>query len=201
MLKIGITGGIGSGKTTVCRLFELLGVSVYYADIRAKMLMQIDEDLMEGIRAAFGRDVYDGHILNRSLLGSIVFNDAEQLQRLNGLVHPAVFRDFDKWSTEQKGLYVLKEAAILFESGSAKDCAYTILVKSPLDLRVSRIMKRDGLSKEDIMKRIDKQMSDEEKEILASFIIVNDEIRLVIPQVLALHQQLTDLALANNDHN
>lgn len=201
MLKIGITGGIGSGKTTVCRLFELLGVSVYYADIRAKMLMQIDEDLMEGIRAAFGRDVYDGHILNRSLLGSIVFNDAEQLQRLNGLVHPAVFRDFDKWSTEQKGLYVLKEAAILFESGSAKDCAYTILVKSPLDLRVSRIMKRDGLSKEDIMKRIDKQMSDEEKEKLASFIIVNDETRLVIPQVLALHQQLTDLALANNDHN
>lgn len=201
MLKIGITGGIGSGKTTVCRLFELLGVSVYYADIRAKMLMQIDEDLMEGIRAAFGREVYDGHILNRSLLGSIVFNDAEQLQRLNGLVHPAVFRDFDKWSTEQKGLYVLKEAAILFESGSAKDCAYTILVKSPLDLRVSRIMKRDGLSKEDIMKRIDKQMSDEEKEKLASFIIVNDETRLVIPQVLALHQQLTDLALANNDHN
>lgn len=201
MLKIGITGGIGSGKTTVCRLFELLGVSVYYADIRAKMLMQIDEELMEGIRAAFGRDVYDGHILNRSLLGSIVFNDAEQLQRLNGLVHPAVFRDFDKWSTEQKGLYVLKEAAILFESGSAKDCAYTILVKSPLDLRVSRIMKRDGLSKEDIMKRIDKQMSDEKKEKLASFIIVNDETRLVIPQVLALHQQLTDLALANNDHN
>lgn len=201
MLKIGITGGIGSGKTTVCRLFELLGVSVYYADIRAKMLMQIDEDLMEGIKAAFGRDVYDGHILNRSLLGSIVFNDAEQLQRLNALVHPAVFRDFDKWSTEQKGLYVLKEAAILFESGSAKDCAYTILVKSPLDLRVSRIMKRDGLSKEDIMKRIDKQMSDEEKEKLASFIIVNDETRLVIPQVLALHQQLTDLALANNDHN
>lgn len=201
MLKIGITGGIGSGKTTVCRLFELLGVSVYYADIRAKMLMQIDEDLMEGIKAAFGRDVYDGHILNRSLLGSIVFNDAEQLQRLNALVHPAVFRDFDKWSTEQKGLYVLKEAAILFESGSAKDCAYTILVKSPLDLRVSRIMKRDGLSKEDIMKRIDKQMSDEEKEKLASFIIVNDETRLVIPQVLALHQQLTDLALSNNDHN
>lgn len=201
MLKIGITGGIGSGKTTLCRLFELLGVSVYYADVRAKMLMQTDAELMEGIKSAFGSEVYEGHALNRSLLGSIVFNDAKQLQRLNGLVHPAVFRDFDRWSAMQTGLYVLKEAAILFESGSSKDCDYTILVKSPLDLRISRIMTRDGISKEDIMKRIDKQMSDEEKEKLASFVILNDETQLVIPQVLALHARLTDLALTKNDNN
>jgi len=194
MLKIGITGGIGSGKTTVCRLFELLGVSVYYADVRAKILMQTDSELIEGIKTVFGREVYTGQTLNRSLLGSIVFNNAERLQQLNALVHPAVFRDFDRWSLEQTGLYVLKEAAILFESGSSKDCAYTILVKSPVDLRTSRVMLRDSISKEDVIKRMDKQMSDEEKEKLASFVILNDEKQLVIPQVLALHDRITDLA-------
>jgi dephospho-CoA kinase len=200
MLKIGITGGIGSGKTTVCRIFELLGVSVYYADVRAKMLMQTDPELIEGIKTVFGREVYSGRTLNRALLGSIVFGNAERLQQLNGLVHPAVFRDFDIWSIEQTGHYVLKEAAILFESGSSKDCAYTILVKSPVDLRTSRVMLRDGISKEDVLKRMDKQMSDEEKEKLASFIILNDETQLVIPQVLALHDRITDLALTNNDN-
>ena len=194
MLKVGITGGIGSGKTTVCRLFELFGVSVYYADVRAKILMQTDFELIEGIKTVFGAEVYTGQTLNRSLLGSIVFNNSERLQQLNALVHPAVFRDFDRWSLEQTGLYVLKEAAILFESGSSKDCAYTILVKSPVDLRTSRVMLRDGISKEDVIKRMDKQMSDEEKEKLASFVILNDETQLVIPQVLALHDRITDLA-------
>ncbi|PRY55437.1 dephospho-CoA kinase [Arcticibacter pallidicorallinus] len=200
MLKIGITGGIGSGKTTVCRIFELLGVAVYYADVRAKMLMQTDLELIEGIKMAFGKEAYNGLVLNRAFLGAIVFNNAERLQQLNGLVHPAVFRDFDTWSLKQKGLYVLKEAAILFESGSSKDCAYTILVKSPVDLRTSRVMLRDGISKADVIKRMDKQMSDEEKDKLASFVILNDEVQLVIPQVLALHNQITDLALINNDH-
>lgn len=195
MLKIGITGGIGSGKTTVCRLFELLGVSVYYADIRAKAVMQNDVELIEEIKKVFGGEVYSGQTLNRSLLGSIVFSNSERLQQLNALVHPAVFRDFDRWSYEQRGLYVLKEAAILFESGSSKDCAYTILVKSPIDLRTSRVMLRDSISKEDVIKRMDKQMSDEEKEKLASFVILNDETQLVIPQVLALHDRITDLAL------
>lgn len=195
MLKIGITGGIGSGKTTVCRLFELLGVSVYYADVRAKILMQTDVELIEEIKKVFGGEVYSGQTLNRSLLGSIVFSNSERLQQLNALVHPAVFRDFDRWSYEQRGLYVLKEAAILFESGSSKDCAYTILVKSPVDLRTSRVMLRDSISKEDVIKRMDKQMSDEEKEKLASFVILNDETQLVIPQVLALHDRITDLAL------
>lgn len=199
MLKIGITGGIGSGKTTVCRIFELLGVPVYYADLRAKMLMQTDAELITGISATFGQEVYSGNTLNRALLGSLVFNNAELLEQLNGLVHPAVFRDFDRWSLEQQGPYVLKEAAILFESGSAKDCAYTILVKSPLELRVSRVMARDGISRADVMKRIDKQMSEEMKEKLASFVILNDEAHLVIPQVLALHDRFTELALTKND--
>ncbi|WP_407430288.1 dephospho-CoA kinase [Arcticibacter sp.] len=200
MLKIGITGGIGSGKTTVCRLFELLGVSVYYADVRAKILMQTDPELIDGIKTVFGREAYSGQTLNRAFLGAIVFNNAERLQQLNGLVHPAVFRDFDRWSFAQEGLYVLKEAAILFESGSSKDCAYTILVKSPVDLRTARVMLRDGIGKEEVIKRMDKQMSDEEKEKLASFVIVNDETKPLIPQVLALHHQITDLALINNDH-
>lgn len=201
MLKIGITGGIGSGKTTVCRLFELLGVSVYYADVRAKMLMQTDPELIDEIKTVFGKETYDGHTLNRSLLGSIVFNNAELLQQLNGLVHPAVFRDFDKWALEQKGLYVLKEAAILFESGSSKDCAYTILVRSPVELKISRVILRDGISNQDVINRMDKQMSDDEKEKLASFVVLNDEKQLVTPQVLSLHAQITDLALTNNDNN
>ncbi len=197
MLKVGITGGIGSGKTTVCQLFELLGIPVFYADTRAKYLMATDEVLINDIKAAFGNDMYpeDG-LLDRRRLASIVFNDDLQLEKLNSVVHPAVFRDFAVWSARQKAPFVLKEAAILFESGSDKDCDYTIVVTSPLVLRIDRVMSRDNVSAEEIKKRMDKQLNDDEKIKLADFVLLNDEQQLLIPQVLALHKQLLGL----NDH-
>lgn len=192
MLKLGITGGIGSGKTTVCQFFEILGVPVYYSDQRAKGLMHSDEVLMAQIRQAFGRDIYseDG-ILNRKALAAVVFADPGKLAALNGMVHPAVFRDFDRWAAARKEVpYVLKEAAILFESGSYRDCDYTILVKAPRELRIRRVVGRDGISEEEVVRRMDAQMSDEDKEARADFVVLNDEAQLLIPQVLLLHERL-----------
>ncbi len=194
MLKVGITGGIGSGKTTVCHLFELYDIPVFYADERAKLLMHTDPILIDGIKEAFGKSVYlgDGH-LDRKKLAAIVFNDAKQLEKLNSLVHPAVFRDFDSWLLKQSSPYVLKEAAILFESGSDQDCDFTIVVTSPPDIRIRRVISRDKVSGEEVKKRMDKQMSDEKKIELADFIIRNDERELLIPQVANLHHKLLEL--------
>lgn len=190
MLKIGITGGMGSGKTTVCHFFELQGIPVFYADVKAKEIMQHDEQLISELRIAFGNDVYslDG-ILQRRKLAEIVFSDRQKLNLLNSYVHPAVFRAFDRWLEQQTAPYVVKEAALLFESGSYKSFDYNILVTSPQTLKISRIMQRDSLSEQEIIARMDKQLPDEEKEKLADFIIRNDEQELIMPQLLALHQR------------
>lgn len=191
MLKIGITGNIGSGKTTISRMFELLGIPIFYSDGEAKQVMTTDAQLIAGIKKHFGVEAYfsDG-ALNRKHLSSIVFNNEVELQILNSLVHPAVFRAFDAWVLKHnKAPYVLKEAAILFESGSYKDCDHTILVTAPIPMRISRIMQRDGITEAEAYSRNAKQMPEEEKQKLANFIIANDNSQLVIPQVLVLHQQ------------
>jgi dephospho-CoA kinase len=191
MLKIGITGNIGSGKTTISRMFELLGIPVFYSDGEAKQVMTTDAQLIAGIKNHFGDEAYflDG-TLNRKHLSSIVFNNEAELQMLNSLVHPAVFRAFDAWVLKHSTApYVLKEAAILFESGSYKDCDHTILVTAPTAMRINRIMQRDGITEAEAHSRNAKQMPEEEKQKLASFIIPNDNSKLIIPQVLALHQQ------------
>ena len=196
MLKIGITGNIGSGKTTISRLFELLGIPVFYSDDEAKRVMMADAKLIAGIKQHFGTEAYftDG-TLNRKHLSSIVFNNEAELKVLNSLVHPAVFRAFDAWILQHSSApYVLKEAAILFESGSYKDCDRTILVTAPTAMRIARIMQRDGITEAEAQSRNAKQMPEEEKQKLASFVIPNDNSQLVIPQVLALHQQLLELA-------
>ena len=196
MLKIGVTGGIGSGKTTVCRVFEVLGIPVFYADEAAKAIMHTDAVLREDIIQRFGKDSYmESGELNRKHISSIVFQDKEQLAKLNELVHPAVFRAFDIWVNGQKAVtYVLKEAALLFESDSYKMCDQTILVKSPEALKISRIMKRDHISAEEVQLRFDRQFPDEQKEKLADHIIINDEQTLLIPQILALHQYFINLS-------
>jgi len=195
MLKIGITGGIGSGKTTVCKVFQLQHIPVFYADTQAKIIMQTDLQLVADIKDAFGKDVYSpGGVLNRSMLAALVFSDEEKLKKLNSLVHPAVFKAFDKWVAQQEAPYVMKEAALLFESGSYKDCDYTILVKAPQRLKIARIMERDKVSESDVLKRMSKQLSDEEKELRSDFIILNDEQQMLIPQVLDLHEKLLNLS-------
>lgn len=196
MLKIGITGNIGSGKTTVCKMFELLGVPVFYADFHAKKVMAEDDILIESIRSTFGQEAYFADkSLNRKYLSKIVFNNEAELQKLNALVHPAVFRAFDEWAKQyEQHFYVLKEAAVLFESGSDKQCDKTIVVSAALGVRIQRVMQRDNLSEEEVFRREKKQMPQTEKEAKADFIIRNNPQMLVIPQVLQVHQQLLTLA-------
>jgi dephospho-CoA kinase len=191
MLKIGITGGIGSGKTTVCKVFELLGVPVFYADDVAKSIMYTDPVLKSEVLEAFGENSYlKSGDLNRSYISSIVFNDKHELEKLNSLVHPAVFRAFDNWVLSQKeASYVIKEAALLYESDAYKMCDKSILVISPIETRISRVKARDGISAEDIQLRMNRQFSDEQKMKFADHILNNDERQLLIPQIIQLHQQ------------
>ena len=196
MLKIGLTGNIGSGKTTVSKVFEVLGVPVFYADDAAKSVMVSDAELIAGIKSAFGDAAYfDDGTLNRKHIAGIVFNDAGQLARLNALVHPATFRAFDEWikNIGTNVPYVLKEAALLFESDSYKLCDYSITIQAPFETRIKRVMQRDGLTREEIESRESKQFSEEKKSALADYIIVNDDVQLVIPQVLELHNKICSL--------
>lgn len=187
-LKIGITGGIGSGKTTVCKVFELLGIPVFYADEEAKSLMVKDELLVSKIKSALGEEAYsDKNTLNRKHIASLVFNNPEKLAQLNSLVHPAVFKAFDVWVLQQSSPYVLKEAALLFESDSYKLNDKNILVSCPLDLRINRVKKRDQITKEKVLERIANQFPEEQKLALADFQIQNNEQEFIIPQVLQLH--------------
>lgn len=191
-LQVGITGGIGSGKSLVSRIFQCLGISVYDADSRAKSLMTTDGILISQIRKVFGDLSYhaDGS-LNRKYLGESVFNNPEQLQTLNKLVHPRVGEDYRQWVEENgRETYVIKEAALLFEAGSAKALDKIIVVCAPEDVKVSRVLKRDPhRSEADVRAIIQNQMPDEEKRKRANYVIFNDDSQLVIPQVLSLHQQ------------
>ncbi|SDZ92825.1 dephospho-CoA kinase [Pedobacter hartonius] len=192
MMKIGITGGIGSGKSTVCYVFEHLGIPVFYADTVAKEIMVTDPVLTAGVMEAFGAESYDaaGRLNNKHIAG-IVFNNSTELARLNALVHPAVFRAFDLWleALPANVPYVLKEAALLFESGSYQACDKTVLVTSPLETRLRRVMERDGATEEQVLARMSKQWSDDEKLKMADFLIRNDESQSVILQVMELHHQ------------
>jgi len=198
MLKIGITGNIGGGKTTVSRIFGVLGVPVFYADDAAKQVMTEDAILIEAIKQSFGAASYfDDGTLNRKHIAGIFFNDHEQLAVLNSIVHPAVFRAFDNWVINYNYLpYILKEAALLFESDSYKMCDYNIAVTAPLDLRMERVTTRDDITLAEAQSRNARQMPEVEKTKLADFIISNDESELVIPQVLALHQKFLSLSKA-----
>jgi len=189
MLKIGITGNIGSGKTTVSKIFEVLGIPVFYADDEAKKVMVNDAILIDELKQAFGAQSYfeDGS-LNRKHIASIVFNNEAELKKLNAIVHPAVFRAFDSWVPRFKNApYVLKEAALLFESSSYKMCDKSIMVTAPLELRIERVMLRDGFSRDEILNREARQFSEKKKLQLANYAVKNDNTELVIPQVLALH--------------
>jgi dephospho-CoA kinase len=189
MLKIGLTGGIGSGKSTVAKVFELLNVPVYYADEASKRLYHTDKQLMADIKKYFGKDVYTGGLLNRSKLAELVFNNPEKLELLNQLVHPPTIRDAEEWMRKQNAPYIIKEAALLFESGSVAGLDYVIGVKAPLLIRLKRAMDRDGVSREQVLNRMDRQLDEEIKMRLCDFIIDNGEQKLVIPQVLALHDR------------
>lgn len=192
MLRIGITGGIGVGKTIVCRLFQVLGIPVYDADTRAKWVMQYDLALKQELQEAFGEEAYTSEgQLNRAYLASVVFNNQQRLDKLNALVHPHVGLDFERWAEANANApYLIKEAALMFESESWRQMDEIIVVTAPLDVRLKRLLKRDPHRTEaDIKAIISKQLSEEEKIARAQHIVYNDDQRLIIPQVLALHEQ------------
>lgn len=188
MLKIGLTGGIGSGKTTVVKVFMQLGVPVYLSDDRAKYLMNENESLKTSLISLFGENTFLNGKLNRSYIASTVFSTNNKLNELNALVHPYVKKDFETWLASQNANYIIKEAAILFETGANKFLDKVILVESPEKLKIQRIMLRDSLKHEEILDRMSKQWSDLDKRIYADYIILNDEKSSLIKQILKLHK-------------
>jgi dephospho-CoA kinase len=197
MLQVGITGGIGSGKTTVCQIFERMGVPVYYADVRAKELMETDKKLIVAIQNKFGKEVYDAEgNLNRKLLAEIVFGNEEKLLKLNSMVHPVVFKDNESWNQvlANKGYpYTLKEAALLVETGSYKTLDKLIVVTAPLQDRIARVMARDAATYEQVTARVKAQLPEEEKVKLADYVIDNNQIMDLVPQVTKIHVDLMNL--------
>lgn len=190
-LQIGLTGGIGSGKSTVAKVFELLGVPVYYADIRSKFILKNNVQVKQKIKEYWGEKVLDvsGNIDTKAL-AAIVFNNESELQKLNALLHPLVANDYEQWLVAQTSSCVMKEAAILIESGSYKTCDKIIVVTVPEALAIERVKLRDNVSEEQVRARMSKQMPSDEKVKYADFVIVNDGIKMLIPQILEIHKQL-----------
>lgn len=188
-IKVGIAGGIGSGKTIICHVFKVLGIPVYNADLGAKLIMNKSDQVRLAVMQEFGDEAYSNGVLNRAFLAAQVFNDAAKLAQLNRIVHPAVIQAAEDWADAQTAPYSLKEASILFESGSYKKVDYSILVTAPIEIRIARVMERDQVTREQVLARMNNQMSDEEKTKLADFVIINDGITPIIPQVMALHHQ------------
>lgn len=188
MKKIGITGGIGSGKTYVSEVFSSLGIPVFNADVESKRLMSSSDNLISLVKDLFGDDIYTNGFLDKQKLASIVFSDKEKLENLNNIIHPVVKQEFIDWCKQQNSSYVIKETAILFESRSDKGLDAVICVSAPLNIRIDRAVKRDGSSEKEIKNRIENQISQEEKENLSDYIIVNDEKDLLLPQIIKIHQ-------------
>lgn len=191
MKKIGLTGGIGSGKSTVAEIFSRLGVPVFVSDEVAKTLQEEDEKVKKAIGEIFGKEIYAGNKLDRAKVAEIVFSDKKKLEQLNAIVHPAVGNAFEKFCEKNKDAnFVLKESAILFEIGDDKNLDGMIVVTAPDEIRIERVMRRDGIEKEAVVKRMKNQVKQEEKAKKADHCIINDERELLIPQVLQVYQKL-----------
>ncbi|MFM9057188.1 MAG: dephospho-CoA kinase [Bacteroidota bacterium] len=199
MLKIGLTGGIGTGKSVVARLFNLLGVPVYNADLRARWLMENNLDLKKSIRGLLGSEVFnENNNPDRKKIAELVFSNPELLSRLNALIHPAVANDFTSWCEQHKSEpYILKEAAILFESGADAGLDSVILVEAPEDIRIKRVMNRDSRSEGEIKDIMKQQWSDPIKRERCAFHIINDDASAVLPQVLEIDRNLRQLTINN----
>ena len=188
---IGLTGGIGSGKSTVAKIFAQLGIPVLDADATAKHLMNNDESIKAALIKTFGEDVYMDHQLNRQFLAKLVFEDAFKLNQLNAIVHPVAIQYAKEWALKQSAPYVIKEAALFFESGSSEGVDKMIGVTAPKHIRIQRVMQRDAISRDEVIKRMDHQLDDSLKMKLCDWVIQNDEIHLLIPQVIAIHQEIS----------
>jgi dephospho-CoA kinase len=191
-MRIGLTGGIGSGKSTVAQIFEVLGIPVFYADIAAKQLMNKDEQLRAKLIHLFGEQTYENNLLNTRHLAAKVFTDSFALEQLNAVVHPATITAAETWFAAQSTPYVIKEAALLFEAGTAAGLDMIIGVYAPQHLRIHRAMKRDGVTREQVLHRINRQIDEEIKMKLCDVVFINDEQQLLVPQVVSFHNKLLE---------
>ncbi len=190
---IGLTGGIGSGKSTVAKIFAQLGIPVLDADATAKAIMNEDRSVKTKLIELFGEDAYKENQLNRPYIAQLVFEDAFKLQQLNAIIHPITIQYAKEWASKQSAPYVIKEAALFFESGSSEGVEKIIGVTAPKHIRIQRVMQRDQITREDVIKRMEHQLEDSLKMKLCDWVIQNDDMHLLIPQILAIHQSLTIL--------
>jgi dephospho-CoA kinase len=191
MLKVGLTGGIGSGKSTIAKIFGILGVPVYFADDRSKYLLNNSYELIDSVCKTFGMGAYSDGRLNQKYIASLVFSDKSKLNALNRIAHPAVEKDFTEWCIRHKNAdYILMEAAILFESKTYKLMDINLLVVAPEEIRIKRVAERDGVSLDQIKERMNNQWPTEKLTPLADIIIENDDKKLILPQILKIHKDL-----------
>ena len=191
-VRIGLTGGIGSGKSTVSKIFEVLGIPVFYADAIAKRLMNNDKQLREKLTALFGEKTYENNLLNTKHLAEKAFADPFALEQLNAIVHPVTIAAAEQWFAMQTAPYVIKEAALLFEAGTAAGLDMIIGVYAPQSLRILRAMKRDNATREQVLHRINRQIEEDIKMKLCDVVFINDEQQLLLPQVIQFHEQLLE---------
>lgn len=194
MKIVGLTGGIGSGKSTAARMFADLGVPVYNSDLEAKQLMHTSINVKEQIINLLGKDTYVNNVLNREYIAQKVFADASLLKRLNNIVHPAVRKHFLEWTKKQKTPYVIQESAIIFENENQDFYDYIILVTAPLEVKIDRILKRDNTTREKILSRMDNQWTDEKKEKMSDFKLINEDIVKLRLKIKEIHCILSELA-------
>lgn len=190
MFRLGVTGGIGSGKSTICKIFEVFGIPYFSADDSAREIMDSDKQLSASLIKIVGADIYSDGVINRKKLARLIFNDKLLLGKVNSLVHPYVFRAFDKWCELQTAPYVILDAAILYESGGEKYADCIVAVTAPLEERISRVVERNMMKRDEVVARISNQISESELLTRADFVIDNSDNRMVIPQVLEIHNQV-----------
>lgn len=195
MLKVGVTGGIGSGKSTICQIFQCLQIPVFNADEAGRRLLAENAEVIEQVKILFGEDIAPGGKPDRKKIAASVFTSPEKLSRLNSIIHPAVRKEFNRWAAAQTSSYIIDEAAILIETGIYKQLDFTILVVAPEALRTARVMQRDHINETDIKARMKNQWSDEDKQKVAAFVIVNDDVQPLLPQVMSIHSAILTKAL------
>jgi dephospho-CoA kinase len=192
-MKLGVTGGIGSGKTSVCKVFNVLGIPVFYSDDEARKVMDSEIDIIETVKRIAGKDVYSSGSLDRAELARLIFNNRKLLKMINEVVHPVVFERFKTWQKSSSSPYVIMEAAILFESGAIKLVDRIVTILAPEEERIERIVRRNNLTREQVLDRIRNQMPDEEKTALSDWVIHNSEHDMIIPEILKIHEEMLSL--------
>ncbi|HBC79454.1 MAG TPA: dephospho-CoA kinase [Bacteroidales bacterium] len=196
-LKLGVTGGIGSGKTTVCKVFGVLGIPVFSADEEAKKLLDTDKDIQIEINRLAGMDLFSSGKLDRPVLAKIIFNNRHLLEKVNSIIHPAVFRSFGDWFYKQDSPYSIMEAAILFESGADRFMDRIVTVVTPLEERIERLVKGNRFSRDQVIERIKNQIDDESRVKLSDFVIYNSENNMIIPAIIGIHEEMLKLSKKN----